>query len=129
MKVAGRDQLIFSGCDLVTSLDPLTGELLWEIEGATTECVTTAVTDGTHVFTSGGYPKNHIAAVAADGSGEVVWENNTRAYVPSMLQRDGFLYVTLDAGIASCFRCETGEQVWKSRLGGRPGEAFLGGPP
>ena len=118
LKVAGRDQLVFTGCDLVTSLDPLTGEELWEIEGATTECVTTTVTDGTHVFTSGGYPKNHISAVAADGSGKIVWENNTRAYVPSMLQRDGFLFTALDAGIASCFRCDDGEEVWKARLGG-----------
>ncbi len=118
MNVAGRDQLIFTGCDLVTSLDPLTGEELWEIEGATTECVTTTITDGTHVFTSGGYPKNHISAVAADGSGKVAWENNTRAYVPSMLQHGGFLFTTLDAGIASCFRCDDGEEVWKARLGG-----------
>lgn len=118
MRIAGRDQLVLTGCDLVTSLDPLNGEELWEISGATTECVTTAVTDGDHVFTSGGYPKNHISAVAADGSGRVVWENNTRAYVPSMLQRDGFLFATLDAGIAICVRCDTGKQVWKARLGG-----------
>lgn len=114
----GRDQLIFTGCDLVTSLDPKTGDVNWEIEGATTECVTTAVTDGTHVFSSGGYPKNHIAAVAADGSGKVVWESNTRAYVPSLLQKDGYLYAALDAGIATCIRSDTGEEVWKARLGG-----------
>ena len=114
----GREQLIFIGCDLVTSLDPLTGETLWEVEGSTTECVTTVVTDGKHVFTSGGYPKNHISAVAADGSGEIIWENNTRAYVPSLLQRDGFLFATLDAGVAACFRCDNGEEVWKARLGG-----------
>lgn len=118
LNVAGRDQLIFTGCDLVTSLDPLSGEELWEIEGSTTECVTTAVTDGSHVFTSGGYPTNHISAVAADGSGQIVWQNNTRAYVPSMLQRNGYLFTTLDAGVASCFRCEDGEEVWKARLGG-----------
>ncbi len=118
LNMAGREQLILTGCDLVTSLDPLTGEEIWEIEGATTECVTTPVTDGKHVFTSGGYPKNHISAVAADGSGRVVWENNTRAYVPSILHSDGFLFTTLDAGIASCFRCDTGEEVWKARLGG-----------
>jgi outer membrane protein assembly factor BamB len=35
-----------------------------------------------------------------------------------MLQRDGFLFTTLDAGVASCFRCEDGEEVWKARLGG-----------
>ncbi len=118
MNVAGREQLIFTGCDLVTSLDPLTGEQLWEIEGATTECVTTSVTDGEHVFTSGGFPKNHISAVAADGSGKVVWEMSTRAYVPSFLQRDGFLFASLDAGIATCFSCATGEEMWKGRLGG-----------
>ncbi len=115
---AGRDQLILTGCDLVTSLDPLTGEELWEIEGSTTECVTTTVSDGKHIFTSGGFPKNHMSAVAADGSGEIVWENNTRAYVPSMIQRDGYLYLVLDAGIATCYRCDDGEEMWKARLGG-----------
>lgn len=118
LSIDGRDQLIFTGCDLVTSLDPLNGKELWEIEGATTECVTTPVTDGTHVFTSGGYPKNHISAVVADGSGKVAWEINTRMYVPSMLQKNGYLYVTLDGGIASCFDCKTGKTMWKQRLGG-----------
>ncbi len=33
-------------CDLITSLDPLTGKKLWEVAGSTTECVTSAVTDG-----------------------------------------------------------------------------------
>jgi len=118
LRSGGRDQLIMTGCDLVTSLDPLTGEELWEIDGATTECVTTAVTDGTHIFTSGGYPKNHISAVFADGSGKIAWEQNTRAYVPSLLQSNGFLYATLDAGVAVCIRCTDGQQVWKERLGG-----------
>ncbi|MGI9467814.1 MAG: PQQ-binding-like beta-propeller repeat protein [Rubripirellula sp.] len=118
LKAAGRDQLILSGGDLVTSLDPLTGEKIWEIEGATTECVTSAVTDGDHVFTSGGYPTNHVSAVKADGSGEIVWQNKSRVYVPSMLQRDGYLYATLDAGIAACFRCRDGKEMWKKRLGG-----------
>ena len=118
LKAAGRDQLILSGGDLVTSLDPLTGEEIWEIEGATTECVTSAVTDGSHVFTSGGYPTNHVSAVKADGSGEIVWQNKSRVYVPSMLQRNGYLYATLDAGIAACFRCRDGKEMWKKRLGG-----------
>ena len=118
LKVAGKDQLLFTGCDLVTSLDPSTGKELWEIKGATTECVTSTVTDGTHVFTSGGYPKNHVSAVVADGSGKVAWEVNTRAYVPSMLHRDGYLYLTLDAGIATCVDSATGKTMWKQRLGG-----------
>ena len=118
LRAAGRDQLVLCGCDLVTSLNPLNGKELWEVAGSTTECVTSAVTDGKHIFTSGGYPTNHVSAVAADGSGKIVWQNNSRVYVPSMLQRDGYLYATLDAGIAVCFRCEDGKEVWKSRLGG-----------
>jgi len=118
LRAAGRDQLFFTGCDLVTSLDPLTGQTHWEIPGATTECVTSTVTDGARIFTSGGYPKNHLAAVEADGSGRIDWENGSRVYVPSMVIRDGYLYAVLDAGVAQCWKCRTGEEVWKGRLGG-----------
>lgn len=116
--VAGRAQLLFTGCDVVAGFDPLTGEKLWEAPGATTECVTTTVTDGELVFTSGGYPKNHIAAMRGDGSGEVVWENTVRIYVPSMLISDGYLYTVADSGIAMCWNAGTGEEMWKHRLGG-----------
>lgn len=114
----GQDQLILTGCDLVSSYDPHTGETLWERKGATTECVTTTVSDGHRIFSSGGYPRNHVAAIRADGSGTIDWENEQRLYVPSLLYRDGFLYAVLDAGIAICWKSETGEEQWKSRLGG-----------
>ncbi|TXT39402.1 MAG: serine/threonine protein kinase [Planctomycetota bacterium] len=118
LNVAGREQLLFSGCDLVTSLDPLSGKTLWEIKGSTEECVTSTVTDGQLIFTSGGYPRNHLSAIAANGSGKVAWENGSRVYVPSMLVRDGYLYSVLDAGVAMCWKCDTGKEVWKGRLGG-----------
>lgn len=118
LTTAGKPQLLFSGCNLVSSFSPLTGETLWEVGGATTECVTSIVTDGQLVFTSGGYPRNHISAVKADGSGEVAWENKVRVYVPSMLVRDGYLYAVTDAGVAMCWKSATGEEIWKGRLGG-----------
>lgn len=118
LKVHGRDQLLFVGCDLVTSLDPLTGDTLWETAGATTECVTSTVTDGDVIFTTGGYPKNHLAAIRADGSGERAWENGSRVYVPSMVLQKGYLYAMLDAGIAQCWEASTGKERWKARIGG-----------
>jgi hypothetical protein len=119
LEAAGREQLLLPGCDLVSSFDPLSGNKLWEIDGATTECVTSMVTDGRLVFTSGGYPKQHVSAVRADGSGKIAWENNSRVYVPSMVVRDGYLYAIMDsAGIAVCWACDTGKEMWKSRLGG-----------
>ena len=119
LDVAGREQLLFTGCDLVSSFDPLTGDKNWEIDGATTECVTTTVTDGQHIYSTGGYPKNHIAAVRADGSGEIVWEKKTRVYVPSMLVTRGHLYAVGDSGVAMCFQSDTGNEAWKERLGGK----------
>jgi outer membrane protein assembly factor BamB len=119
LKADGREQLLLPGCDLVSSRDPLTGQKLWEIAGATTECVTSMVTDGTLVFTSGGYPRQHLAAVRADGSGKVVWEHKLRIYVPSMIVHDGYLYAIVDgAGIGMCWNCTTGKEMWKARLGG-----------
>jgi outer membrane protein assembly factor BamB len=118
LNVAGRDQLVMIGCDLVTSFEPLTGKKLWEIKGATTECVTSTVTDGEHIYTSGGYPRSHIAAVRADGSGKVAWQNGTKVYVPSMLVDRGHLFAVLDDGFATCLKCDTGKEQWKARLEG-----------
>lgn len=117
VRVGDKEQLIVTGCDLVTSLDPASGKELWEVKGATTECVTSTVTDGKHVFTSGGYPKNHVAAFKADGSG-LAWENKSRVYVPSMLYKDGYLFAVMDEGNAVCWKSDTGEEVWKGRLRG-----------
>ncbi len=115
-KIGGRDQLIFQGCNLVSSFDPMTGSKLWEHEGATTECVSSIVTDGERVFSSGGFDRNHVAAMKADGSGEVEWENISRVYVPSMFVHEGHLYAVMDSGIAVCWKADTGELKWKERL-------------
>lgn len=118
LKADGKDQLILTGCDLVSSYDPPTGKVLWEVPGATTECVTSTVTDGLHVYSSGGYPRNHLAAVKADGSGKTAWETKDRVYVPSLLLRKGTLYGVLDAGTAAAWEAATGKELWKARLGG-----------
>src|ERR1041385_5889228 len=118
IKAAGKTQMVLGGCNLITSFDPLTGKKLWELDGSTEECVVTPVTDGTRVFTSGGYPRNHTVAVTADGSKNIAWQNTTRVYVPSMICKEGCLYATLDAGLAVCWKADTGAEIWKERLGG-----------
>ncbi|PHX93275.1 MAG: serine/threonine protein kinase [Pedosphaera sp.] len=118
VQAGGRTQMVLAGCNLLTSLDPLTGKKLWEVAGSTEECVVTMVTDGVRVFAGGGYPKNHTVAVLADGSGTVAWQNTARVYVPSMIVQDGHLYAVMDAGVAACWKSDTGEELWKERLGG-----------
>lgn len=118
VRANGRMQMVLGGCNLVTSLDPTTGKKLWEIEGSTEECVTTAASDGVRVFTSGGYPRNHTVAVMADGSGKIAWQSPTRLYVPSPIIKAGHIYAVLDSGLAVCWKSDTGEELWKERLGG-----------
>ena len=54
----------------------------------------------------------------ADGTAKVAWQNNTRVYVPSMLVHQGYLYAVTDAGAAVCWKCDSGAEQWKARLGG-----------
>lgn len=116
LTAAGRPQVVLGGCNLISSFDPVSGRKLWEIEGATEECVTTAATDGQRVFVSGGYPRNNTTAVEADGSGRIAWQNGTRLYVPSPLVRDGYVFGVLDAGQAICWKSDTGQEVWREKV-------------
>jgi len=116
LQAAGKTQAILAGCNLIASFDPLDGRKLWEVEGSTEETVVTAVTDGSRIFVGGGYPKNHTVAIEADGSGKTAWQNTTRAYVPSMLVREGHVYAVLDSGQAVCWKSDTGEELWREKV-------------
>jgi outer membrane protein assembly factor BamB len=114
--VGGRTQVVVAGCNLVASYEPLTGKKLWEMEGSTEETVVTAVSDGRRIFTGGGYPKNHVVAIEADGSRQIAWQNGARLYVPSPLVRDGHIFAVLDAGQAVCWKSDTGDELWREKV-------------
>lgn len=116
--IAGRDQLLISGGKKVSSFDPASGKVIWSIPGIWTVTCGTMVWDDDVVFASGGYPTNGTIAVKADGSKKVVWKNNVKCYEQSMLVVDGYLYGVNDNGIAYCWRCKDGKEMWKKRLGG-----------
>jgi len=116
--VAGRHQLLISGCDLVVSRHPETGNLLWKTEATTMATCGTMVRDEGIVFVSGGYPDKETVGIRADGSGEVVWQNNQKCYEQSMLAVDGHVYATTDQCIVYCWRASDGKMMWRERLGG-----------
>ena len=119
LHIAGKDQLLVSGCKLVSSFNPKSGKKFWEIEGSTIECVTSIVTDGERIFVSGGWPRQHVQAIAADGSGKTIWETTSQVYVPSMIVKDAYLYAVQDRiGIATCWNAGSGEEMWTKRLPG-----------
>ncbi|MBT6156946.1 MAG: PQQ-binding-like beta-propeller repeat protein [Planctomycetaceae bacterium] len=116
--VAGKDQVLLCGAYLVASYDPNTGAELWSQEGTTKSCAGTMVYSDDLVYATGGYPDASVACYRADGSGELVWKNNKKLYVPSLLLHDGHLYAANDGGIAFCWNAKTGKNAWTGRLSG-----------
>lgn len=121
-QVAGRDQLVMSGSKSIVGMDPGTGEEFWRIEGPTDQFVASMVFDGERFFMACGYPDYYVAAVKADGKGDVtesayVWKSTeAKCYVPSPVVLNGFLIVADDRGTGNCFSAATGERYWQARL-------------
>lgn len=116
--LAGREQLLISGCERIASYDPATGKPLWSQPCLTIATCGTVVWDDDTVYASGGYPKKQTVAVKADGSGEIRWSNGVKCYEQSMLYHDGHLYAVDDGGIAYCWHAKSGREMWKTRLQG-----------
>lgn len=116
--VAGREQLLLSGLEQISSYDPGTGRPLWSTPCLTVATCGTVIWDDDTVYASGGYPKKETVAVKADGSGTVVWRNKVKCYEQSMLISDGYIYAVDDGGIAFCWEAKSGREMWKERLQG-----------
>lgn len=114
-KIGGKDQLLISGLKAVSAYNPRSGEPLWSVPGTTNATCGTIVWDRDTIFASGGFPDAQTVAVKA---GQVAWSNNEKCYEQSMLAHNGHLYAFNDNGIFFCWNGETGEEKWKTRLGG-----------
>jgi outer membrane protein assembly factor BamB len=95
----GRTQLVLSGSSCVTSLNPLNGETLWDVDGPTEQFVASMVDDGQQVFLTAGFPTYHVMAIRLDGVGDVTsshvaWHVTTaKCYVPSPVVVGQYLLV------------------------------------
>ncbi|MGD0899291.1 MAG: PQQ-binding-like beta-propeller repeat protein [Thermoguttaceae bacterium] len=122
-RMAGRDQLLLSGNNLVTSYEPSGGEVLWTCPGpANTTASTMAWLDDLALAT-GGDPQTGITCIRGDGRGDVgqshvAWQNSIKDYVPSPLVVEDRLLVVKDTGVAMCFAARTGQKLWEERLRG-----------
>lgn len=114
--VGGRDQLLISGCDQVTSYDPATGKENWSTPCLAEATCGTIVTTDNEIFASGGYPKRETVGLSADG--KLLWSDQTKIYEPSMIVAGEALYGITDDGIVYCWDTKTGDVHWKQRLRG-----------
>jgi len=116
-KIDGKDQILISGMESIRAYDPIAGKELWKGAGGAPQTCGTVVTEDGIVFASGGYPKKQTVAIKVS-TGELLWDNNKKAYEQSMLVHQGYLYSMTDNGIFYCWNAKTGEEQWAERLKG-----------
>lgn len=121
LPLSSGTQLLLSGNAQVTLYDADSGDQLWKTPAPWQATCGTMVWDEASGlgFASGGYPPNATLAVRLDGDHSVVWQNSVKCYESSLITHEGYLYgVSDEVGVAYCWRCADGQQMWKARLSG-----------
>lgn len=122
-EIDGQPHLVFSGSQQVTSLNPRDGSTWWTVAGPTEQFVASMVFDGDKFYMSAGFPTHHVLGIRAGGRGDVTdthvaWHSTVaKSYVPSPVVVDRYLFVADDRGIANCFDTQSGERLWRERMG------------
>ena len=120
------DELIFnSGAHGVTSIDPKTGNVNWELDVLDKRSVSSPVIAGGLIFATcgSGGGGNYVAAVRPPASKsaqpEIAYRvDDSAPYVPTVIAKGDRIFLWSDTGIVSCLEAASGKQVWKKRVGG-----------
>lgn len=125
IELDGKRQLIAPAAEATISYDPNTGKELWRAmhPGGFNLSVRPIFANGlVYVFTSG--ITHDLMAIRPDGKGDVTethvaWSlPRSSPNIPSPVLVDGLLFLVTDNGVARCLDAQTGEEIWKKRLGG-----------
>jgi outer membrane protein assembly factor BamB len=128
----GRPQLIFnSGAHGISSIDPASGDTLWELDVFDKRSVSSPVISGGLIFgsTGSGGGGNYVAALRPpSGPGQkpkLEYQVKEAApYVPSLVAFGPWVFLWSDAGVVSCLRTADKKEMWQERVGG----TFYGSP-
>ena len=124
MKDKGRTEIISIAGDAIQGFDPKSGELIWTAFAQGEGLVPSPVIGDGLIFAASGFEKTTLRAVRTGGKGDVTathiaWEQRKGVPTqPSLIYFKGHVYAIADGGVASCFKAQTGSQVWQERIGG-----------
>ena len=124
IRTGGRTQLISPTAKAFLAYDPRTGKELWKVRHAGWSITPRPIFGNGLVFLINDYERPELWALRPDGTGDVtdshiVWKvTKTMPNQPSPLLIGDLLYTVNDMGIAICLEAESGQVVWKERLGG-----------
>ena len=128
----GRAEMLIGLPQFLTSFDPITGRELWRIGGLSDLAYSNVLTgNGRAVYLCGfGGPGIGIRLPGSTETGDLTESHRLWADPPKGKnqnpQRIGsgqivgdYLYLLNEPGVAQCLKVETGESIWRERLGRR----------
>ncbi len=124
IEVDGQLQVIAPGSDCVLALDPATGETIWDVRYVGYSVVPKPSYHRGLVFISTSFDSSKMLAIRPTGRGVVTdthveWQlDRNIPKTPSMVAHQGLVYSISDDGIATCVQAETGDLVYRKRIGG-----------
>jgi outer membrane protein assembly factor BamB len=133
------DGRIVTNGPIVRAYDAETGAEVWKLGPNSEVTVGTPVVGDGLVFVTGGYPPARpIYAVKSSARGDismpkdktssdaVAWSNSAGTYIPTPLHYRGILYTCDNGGVVTAYEAETGERIYRARVGG--GGSFAASP-
>ena len=127
-KYQGVTQVITCASNKVRSYNLINGEIIWEAQGLTSNCIPCPIVHEEVVYCMSGYKGYSLLAIPITGKGDVtdsvLWKvMRGTPYIPSPLLYDGLLYFTQsNQNLMTCVDIKDGSQVIeKDRLPGLGG--------
>ncbi|MDC0295387.1 PQQ-binding-like beta-propeller repeat protein [bacterium] len=125
IEVDGQRQVVAPGSDGVIALNPTSGDVFWDFRYTGYSVVPKPTWVAGQIIISTGFDNARMLAVDPKGRGLVtetnlIWEQDRNVpRTPSMIAKDGLLYSISDDGIALCTDVESGEVLYRQRIGGK----------
>ena len=120
----GISQIISPGSNIVQSLSPSDGRVLWFVRYEGYSVVPRPIYSQGTLFICTGFNTPQLLAIDPSGTGDVTdshvkWTYSTSVpKTPSILSINNQIVMTSDDGIASGVDIQTGKENWRKRLGG-----------
>jgi outer membrane protein assembly factor BamB len=124
IEVNGQKQIVSPGSNVVQSLSPEDGKVIWLVNYDGYSVVPRPIYHNGLVLVCTGFGKTKLLAIDPTGSGDVTathvkWTYGTSVpQTPSLVCHEDQVIMTADNGVASSVDIKDGRELWRRRLGG-----------
>ncbi len=123
--VDGQDQLISAGSNIVQSLNPRNGSVLWSVNYDGYSVVPKPIFHQGLVYICTGFGPTTLLAIDPSGHGDVTdshvrwkYKNQNVPKTSSLVAYQDQIVMMSDKGVCAAVDCKTGTELWKKRIGG-----------